>query len=430
MLESQLNPSLFQILALVTFVLALIHSFSCSFIHKFALKHPELSLKRRILMVLSEVELVFAFWVIPLMIALFTTQSTRDALSSLRHLSFNEPLFVFLIMLASATKPVLKTAEFITHVFTELLPLPPYLEPYFVICGIIPLLGSFITEPAAMTVCALLLHQHFLAHPVSTRFRYLSLAVIFVNVSIGGTLTHYAAPPVIMVAKPWGWDSAWMFSHIGYKAIIACFLNAGLASFILRKEIKPLPFKRSLVLHSPSWLVLLHLTLLTAIILAAHHPLVLALLFVALLILVNQTKHHQSPLKLKESVLVGVFLAGIVVIGQPQQWWLTPVIASLSPLSLNLSATGLTAITDNAALTYLGSLVPSLSPEHQYALMSGAVTGGGLTIIANAPNPAGAQITKASFPGGDIHPARLFSAAVIPTLIAWICLWTLPALRF
>ncbi len=47
----------------------------------------------------------------------------------------------------------------------------------------------------------------------------------------------------------------------------------------------------------------------------------------------------------------------------------------------------LTAITDNAALTYPGSLIDSMSVEAKYMLVAGAVTGGGLTVIANAPNP-------------------------------------------
>ena len=71
-----------------------------------------------------------------------------------------------------------------------------------------PLFGSFITEPAAMTICALLLGAPVL-RPASPapRLKYATLGLLFVNVSIGGTLTHFAAPPVLMVARPWGWDT-------------------------------------------------------------------------------------------------------------------------------------------------------------------------------------------------------------------------------
>jgi Na+/H+ antiporter NhaD/arsenite permease-like protein len=95
---------------------------------------------------------------------------------------------------------------------------------------------------------------------------------------------------------------------------------------------------------------------------------------------------------------------------------------SLSSDAVYFGATALTAVTDNAALTYLGSLVPGLSPEFQYALVAGAVTGGGLTLIANAPNPAGATILKGDFHEQSIHALPLFLAAAGPTLIAMVCL--------
>jgi Na+/H+ antiporter NhaD/arsenite permease-like protein len=81
-------------------------------------------------------------------------------------------------------------------------------------------------------------------------------------------------------------------------------------------------------------------------------------------------------------------------------------------------ATALTAVTDNAALTYLGSLVEGLSDEFKYALVAGAVTGGGLTVIANAPNPAGFAILRGNFEDNTIHPVGLLLAAIPPTLMA------------
>ena len=77
-----------------------------------------------------------------------------------------------------------------------------------------------------------------------------------------------------------------------------------------------------------------------------------------------------------------------------------------------------TAITDNAALTYLGSLVDSVSDGYKYSLVAGAVTGGGLTVIANAPNPAGFAMLRSSFDDGAINPLGLLINALPPTLIA------------
>jgi predicted cation transporter len=121
---------------------------------------------------------------------------------------------------------------------------------------------------------------------------------------------------------------------------------------------------------------------------------------------------------LKEGLMVGFFLAGLVLLGALQKWWLQDLLGSLSPIVLFWGATALTAITDNAALTYLGSLVEGTSEAWRYMLVAGAVTGGGLTVIANAPNPAGFAILKSTFDNETIAPGPLFIAALGPTLVA------------
>jgi len=147
--------------------------------------------------------------------------------------------------------------------------------------------------------------------------------------------------------------------------------------------------------------------------------------FMLFLGLVTATREHQDNLKLREGLLVGFFLAGLVTLGSLQSWWLQPLIAGMDGVTLFLGATGLTAITDNAALTYLGSLVESITPDLKYALVAGAVTGGGLTVIANAPNPAGVGILQnsAAFRGEGISPLGLFLGALGPTLVALLCFW-------
>lgn len=127
---------------------------------------------------------------------------------------------------------------------------------------------------------------------------------------------------------------------------------------------------------------------------------------------------YQAPLILREALLVAFFLGGLVVLGGMQRWWLQPLLLSLSQDGVFVGATLLTAFTDNAALTYLGSLVPNLPASFQYALVAGAVTGGGLTIIANAPNPAGQAILRQYFGEEGIKPLGLLAAALLPTLVA------------
>ena len=124
---------------------------------------------------------------------------------------------------------------------------------------------------------------------------------------------------------------------------------------------------------------------------------------------------------------MGFFLAGLVTLGAYQAWWLQGIITQLGNLTLFFGATGLTAITDNAALTYLGSLV-ELSDSQKFNLVAGAVAGGGLTVIANAPNPAGFGILKNAFGKDGINPMGLLAGALLPTLLACFCMQALPSL--
>ena len=129
-------------------------------------------------------------------------------------------------------------------------------------------------------------------------------------------------------------------------------------------------------------------------------------------------ERYQTPLILKEALLVGFFLAGLVVLGGLQQWWLQPIVSSLQPTALFFGALGLTAITDNAALTYLGSLIDGMSDVAKYMLVAGAVAGGGLTVIANAPNPAGIALLKQGFNDESIGAGELLLGALLPTAVA------------
>lgn len=141
-------------------------------------------------------------------------------------------------------------------------------------------------------------------------------------------------------------------------------------------------------------------------------------LFLFFLGLSHAYEKYQDRLILREALLVSFFLAGLVVLGGQQRWWLQPVLTSMTNEQVFYGAVALTAFTDNAALTYLGALVPGLSDEFKYALVAGAVTGGGLTIIANAPNPAGIAILRNHFDDNTVNPMGLLAAAILPTLVA------------
>jgi hypothetical protein len=297
---------------------------------------------------------------------------------------------------------------------------------WFSIVIIGPLLGSFITEPAAIPISALLLAQQFYPLQPSIAFRYATLGLLFVNVSVGGTLTHFAAPPVLMVAGKWHWDTIHMFTHFGIRALIGIILASALYGFIFRKEFKILgereTAERPMEAHTPKWIVVSHLLFLFWTIFNIHTPALFIIGFLFFLGFTKITAMYQTPISLKPPILVGFFLAGLVTHGGLQQWWIEPLLGRMNETLLFWGATVLTAFNDNAAITYLASLVPSISSNValQHAVVFGAVTGGGLTVIANAPNPAGQSILQDYFPD-KISPLKLFFSALTPTIVLALC---------
>ena len=417
-------PHSIELFATICFGLAILHTFLVKFIQGLAHRFPEGSVGENFFHLLGEVEVVFGIWAAIFLSYLVFAAGGAEALAYLESRNFTEPAFVFVIMCVCATRPILAVAGQLISIASRMLPMSAPLAFYSTALVLGPLLGSFITEPAAMTVTALILLERFYEKGVSEKLMYATIGLLFVNISIGGTLTPYAAPPVLMVAKGWGWDLSFMLTHFGWKAIIAMIISTAAISFRFRKELSGMKWggkeKGSAI---PAWVSVLYFLFLGAIVLASHHMVVFAGIFLFFLGLVSVTREYQPEVKLREGLLVAFFLGGLVVLGGPQRWWLEPVLTSLSALPLYLGSMSLTAITDNAALTYLGSLVPGLSESSKYALVAGSVVGGGLTVIANAPNPAGYGILNSSFGKDGINPLRLFLAALLPTFVAAVCFW-------
>lgn len=413
-----MNPTTVQIIGAVLFAIAIVHTFSTKYFESLAHKHPD---HAGIWHLLGEVEVVFGFWALVLVLCMAALIGKAGATEYLDTRNFTEPLFVFAIMVVAGTRPIIEFAKTCVRLTARLVPLPQNAAYYFTVMSLVPLLGSFITEPAAMTLAALILRDRYYAGGISKRFMYATLGVLFVNISIGGTLTPFAAPPVLMVATTWNWDFAFMLTNFGWKAAIAVVINATAVTLMFRKELTALevPFEGS-VTHVPFVLVVTHLLFLVGVVVFAHHPAVFMGLLLFFLGIAHAYERHQDRLILREGLLVAFFLAGLVVLGGQQQWWLQPLLMKMSPDAVYYGATALTAVTDNAALTYLGSLVEGLSDEFKYALVAGAVTGGGLTVIANAPNPAGFSILREKFEDGAIQPLGLLIAALPPTFVAML----------
>jgi len=443
-LINRIHAEPFNLIATLIFLLAIIHTFLAPKILGFShrLQHdfesrlrkihgPGLqekiprrqrqSIPAAILHFLGEVEAVFGLWVIPLALLMWFNQGaavTRHYLD--QDVSYVEPLFVVVIMAIAASRPILQFAVRVMGLVAG----QSTARWWLALLTLGPLLGSFITEPAAMTICALLLGREFYRLGPSPRFMYATLGLLFVNISVGGALTNFAAPPVLLVADKWNWSTAFMLEQFGLRAVagiivgnLACFLFFRNEFNRLSTQRRDLPPDESMREEPvPLWITGIHLAFLTWTVLVAHEPALFIGGFLFFLAFTMATTAYQDEINLRSPMLVGFFLAGLVVHGGLQGWWIEPVLSRLNHYPLMLGATLLTAFNDNAAITYLATLVPNFSDSLKIAVVSGAISGGGLTVIANAPNPAGQSLLQKYFPGG-ISPGGLLLAALFPTLV-------------
>jgi len=411
-----LNASSLQLFCLVVFVLAIAHTFSTGIFERLAHAQPK---HAGLWHFFGEVEAVFGLWALVLVLGLGYFDGLKSAIEYVDTRNFTEPMFVFAIMVIAASRPILLGTQRLVQQLAKLIPVNSGLALYFLTLSVVPLLGSAITEPAAMTLAALMLRDSFFSRPLSSRLKYATVGALFVNVSIGGTLTPFAAPPVLMVAQVWGWDTQFMLATFGWKSAVAVFFTSFMVTVLFAKELSAVHLSKADQNQTTAVTVtLMHLLFLTGVVVFSHHPAIFMGIFLFFLGYAHAYQRYQDRLIIREGLMVAFFLAGLVVLGGQQQWWLNDVLLSLSPTALYYGATALTAITDNAALTYLGSLVSGVDDAFKYSLVAGAVTGGGLTVIANAPNPAGVAILKGAFEDETISAGPLFIAALGPTLVA------------
>lgn len=413
-------PTNLQIIAAVIFVIAIIHIFSVKYFEHLAHRSEKHS---GLFHLLGEIEVVFGIWAMVLVIFMFIFLGKYETIDYVNSRSYIETMFVFVIMVISGTRPILKAVMSLVKKLSSLLPKKGAIGFYFVVMAIVPLLGSLITEPAAMTLAALILADKLFSQGISTKLKYMTLGTLFINVSIGGTLTNFAAPPILMVAQNWDWSTTFMFTTFGWKAIIAIFINTFIVILIFNKDLAAVNIRTTVSDKEkiPLGIIITHFTFLFLVVYFGHYPSFFLSIFMLFLGVTYAYKQYQDRLMLREGLLVAFFLGGLVLLGGQQEWWLKNLISNMGNIEAFIGAITLGAFTDNAAITYLGSLVQGLSEDFKYYLVAGAVCGGGLTIIANAPNPAGAAILKTHFEDDSIDPRYLFLGALLPTIIAAIC---------
>lgn len=436
----------FNAVATAIFVMAIVHTFAAAWFTRraHALQHahddraraagrtPGPSVQAELLHFFGEVEVVFGLWALVLLVAMTLYDGWHTATHYFGEtVVYTEPMFVVVIMALASTRPIVTFAESALRRVAALGGGTPAAW-WVTILVVGPLLGSFITEPGAMTISALVLARQFYDLQPGVRLRYATLGLLFVNVSIGGTLTHFAAPPVLMVARPWGWDLPYMLSHFGWRAVFAVVASTAIYYVWFRGELQALaarpPTPDRFAAEdadaaapppgtAPAWITAAHVAFLAWTVVTAHYPALFVGGFLFFLGFAKATAPHQGRIELRAALLVGFFLGGLVIHGGLQAWWIAPVLSRLGEEPLFVTAAVLTSFNDNALITFLATLVPDLSEGLKAAVVEGAVTGGGLTVIANAPNPAG-QALLARFFAGAVAPLRLLLGALVPTLVA------------
>jgi hypothetical protein len=445
-LRARIDLDPFNAIATAVFFLAIVHTFAASWFaglaHHVQHRHDAERQRRglirtpsvgaELLHFLGEVEVVFGLWAAVLLVAIVAVKGWAAATHYLNDtVNYTEPMFVVVIMALASTRPIVLLSERVLGALAGLGGRSPAAW-WLAILTVGPLLGSLITEPAAMTISALLLARQFFDLGPSTSLKYGTLGLLFVNVSIGGTLTHFAAPPVLIVARTWNWDAAFMIGHFGWRAVSAIVLSTAVYFLFFRRELAALSSRRAVpdvdrpedesteafpLLAVPAWVTTVHVLAIGWAVFTAHYPAIFIGGFLFFLGFARATAAFQSRIELRGPLLVGFFLGGLVIHGGLQAWWIAPILSGLSELPLFLSAAVLTAFNDNALITFLATLVPSFDEPLKIAVVEGAVTGGGLTVIANAPNPAGQSILSRFF-NNAVSPLGLAAGALLPTLIA------------
>src|SRR3989344_210953 len=272
-LES-LEYSPFHLIAAVIFALAILHTLFAYKIHHLATKlHPETKEERsfgiQILFFLSEVEIVFALWAIPLFFCIAFMYGWTMGFEYMNTRDYTEALFVVVIFALASTKPIVYVAELLISKIANLFggSLGAW---WLVLLTFGSLLGSLITEAAAMALCALLLSHQFYEYRPSKKLAYATLALLFVNISVGGVLTDFASPAVLILSHCWEWSMTDMFLKFGWKAALGIVLSNLLYWVHFRQELQMLNLRKkaseafsqqvlgTLKSEIPVWVIAIH----------------------------------------------------------------------------------------------------------------------------------------------------------------------------
>src|SRR6201982_1524793 len=190
-------------------------------------EHEKLIFRAQLFYFMGEVEAVFGIWLIPLFVAIIAFHGWSTMVDYVGNINVADAIFVVAIMAMASSLPIFRFTESVIAKVSAVGKGTPA-SWWLAILTLGPLLGSFITGPAAMTICALLLRPRFYSLKPSESLKYATLGLLFVNISVGGVLTQFASPPVVIVARVWNWNQVYMLAHFGWKAVIGILVSNAL----------------------------------------------------------------------------------------------------------------------------------------------------------------------------------------------------------
>ena len=123
-------------LAAALFALAVVHTFSTKFFEHLAHQQGR---HAGLFHLLGEVEVVFGFWAAVLIAVLAGVQGGDKAVAYAESLSYTEPLFVFVIMVVAASRPVLEFIQGVVAGMARRMPIPSALAQTWLCLAFVPL---------------------------------------------------------------------------------------------------------------------------------------------------------------------------------------------------------------------------------------------------------------------------------------------------
>lgn len=426
----ELHP--INLLFAACFVLAILHTFAA---HRFARKArqrrqhagagtgivPEgkkQSFWINLLHFCGEVEIVFGIWCLVIFAVAGFLYGWDAVVAYIGSYDYSEAVYVAVALAMASTYPIMRFADKILSSLAKLGGGTP-LAWWALLLTIGPLLGALIKESVAMAIVAVLLGRHFFACRPSKPLAYATLGLLFTNISASGLLTNFASSAIVVLSSAWKWDTPYMWQTFGWKEIAGIAASNLIYFGLFHKELRQLKspeMEEGRQREVPFWVTALHIAFLTFMTFSSSYPTIVMGAFVLYLGVYQATSSYQKFMDLREPLLIGFFLSSLILMSGLQIWWIEPIVEGLHEYGLYAAALLLSAFTHNASNTLLYSHLPHLTDHVKYLLVTAALVGGGLTIMANGPNLMACSLLNEYF-DREISFTRLFLAALVPVLV-------------